>query len=639
MSGIVIFRSQDEPISQTNFKRSLDALSHQGLHRQNIWISENEKVGLGHTKLSIIDDLSGDQPLSDGERTRYIVANGEFYDLGSVKQQLKQQGYSFQTDSSSEIVLHLYDRLGTQCLDKLRGEFAFAIWDERNQLLFAARDRFGVKPLYYTVYNRTVYLASEVKALFAAGVPAHWDQESFFLTDSGVLPPNNTLFANIYQVPGGCFLIASDSGIQIHRYWDFNYPLIGDSSTQLTQEDYIEKLRHTLDEAIKIRLRSDISIGCYLSGGIDSSTVLGMASTHTSKPIQAFTISFDHATYNEEAIARETAQQIGADFHVVSLSNVELAEHFADAVCQGEMLTYNAHTPAKYLLSLATQNAGCNLVLIGEGSDETFGGYAHFCQDMLRQITAGQDEKTTRKLLEELKQNSKQISPALFVEGGAEALESVRQSLGFIPAWMERRVRLKIDGIYSDEFMAQFSQRDAYRIFLNHIDVIGQLKGRESVNQSMYLWCKTHLPVYVLRVMGESVIRYHGIEGRLPFLDRKVVELATQIPGELKIHKFTGKYILREAARPFLTDTVYAGKKHSLLAPPSTFDPQGAFFQLVQDTLRGSVMAAVPFYNQTKAIQLLDRIPEMDDIEKTALEVPLMKMLSACFLQERFGLA
>lgn len=638
MSGIVIFRSQEKPILETDLKRSLDALSHQGLDRQNIWISENQKVGLGYTKLSIIDDLSGDQPLSDWERTRYIVSNGEFYDLAQVQQQLKQQGYSFQTHASSEIVLHLYDQLGTQCLEKLRGEFAFAIWDERNQLLFAARDRFGIKPLYYTVYNQTVYLASEVKALFAAGVPAHWDRESFFLTDSGVLPPNNTLFSQIYQVPAGCFLIASDSGLQIHRYWDFNYPLIGDSSTQLTQEDYIQQLRHTLDEAIKIRLRSDVSIGCYLSGGIDSSTVLGMASTHTSKPIQAFTISFDHAAYNEEAVARETAQQMGADFHVVSISNADLAEHFADAVCQGEMLTYNAHTPAKYLLSRATQNAGCNVVLIGEGSDETFGGYGHFCQDMLRQMTAGQDEQTTRKLLEELKQNSKQISPGLFVEGGAEALESIRQSLGFIPAWMERRVRLKVDTIYSDEFMAQFSHRDAYRIFLNHIDVIGQLKGREAVNQSMYLWCKTHLPVYVLRVMGESVIRYHAIEGRLPFLDRKVVELATQIPGSLKIHQFTGKYILREAARPFLTDTVYSGKKHSLLAPPSTFDPKGAFFQLVQDTLRGSVMAAVPFYDRTKAIQLLDQIPDMDDSQKTAIEVPLMKMLSACFLQERFGL-
>jgi len=146
MSGIVVFCSQEEPISQTHLKRSLDALSHQGLNRQNIWISENQKVSLGYTKLSMIDDMGGEQPLSDGERTRYIVADGEFYDLGSVQQQLQQQGYSFQTHSSSEIVLHLYNQLGTQCLDKLRGEFAFAIWDERNQLLFAARDRFGVKP-------------------------------------------------------------------------------------------------------------------------------------------------------------------------------------------------------------------------------------------------------------------------------------------------------------------------------------------------------------------------------------------------------------------------------------------------------------------------------------------------------------
>jgi asparagine synthase (glutamine-hydrolysing) len=479
MSGIVVFRSQEQPISESGLKRALDTLSHRDLDGQNFWISEDRKVGLGHTKLSILDDLRGDQPISNRARTQHIISNGEFYDLAQAQEDLKQQGYSFQTNASSEIVLHLYDLLGTQCLDKLRGEFAFAIWDERNQLLFAARDRFGIKPLYYTIYNQTVYLASEVKALFAAGVPARWDHESFFLTDSGVLPPNNTLFANIYQVPAGYFLIASDSGVQLPRYWDFNYPLMGDSSTQLTLEEYIQQLRHTLDEAIQLRLRKDVPIGCYLSGGIDSSTILGMASTHTTKPIQAFTISFDHAAYNEEAVARETAQRMGADLHVISMSNSDLAEHFADAVCQGEMLTYNAHTPAKYLLGRATQASGCNVVLIGEGSDETFGGFGHFCQDMLRQITAGQDEETTQKLLEELKQNSKQISPALFEEGGAEALEGVRRSLGFTPAWMERRVRLKVNSVYSTEFMEQFFPRDAYRIFLNHIDVIGQLKGRD----------------------------------------------------------------------------------------------------------------------------------------------------------------
>ena len=628
MGGIIAAFSQEQPISSSALRQALDALSHHGTADQAILTTAEGKVGLGHTRLNRVERLRGKQPISNRQRTQHIITDGEFYGLDDVRQDLQKRGYSFQTQANSEIVLRLYGQFGTQCLEQLEGEFAFVIWDNSNQLLFVARDRFGIKPLYYTVHQQTLYVASEVKALFAAGIPARWDHESFYLTDSGVLPPKNTLFANIYQVPAGYFLVASASGLQLHRYWDFNYPKIGHESTQLS-----------LEESIQLRLRSDVPIGCYLSGGIDSSTLVGMASKHASgKPIQAFTASFDHAAYDEAAIAQETAQKMGADFHLISISNADLAEHFAESVCQGEMLTYNAHTAAKYLLSKATQAAGCDIVLIGEGSDETFGGYPHFCQDMLRQLTTNQDEQTTQALLEELQRNSKQISPALFATGGAEALEAIHRSLGFIPAWMERRVRLRMSSVFSDAFLAQFSQCDAYRMFLNHVDVIGQLQGREAVNQSMYLWCKTHLPVYVLRVMGESVIRRYGIEGRLPFLDRKVVELATQIPSELKIHKFTGKYILREAARPFLTDNVYLGKKHSLLAPPSTFDPKGVFFQLVQDTLRGAAMASVPFYDQTKVVRLLDQIAYMDDAQKTAIEVTLMKLLSACCLQERFGI-
>lgn len=638
MCGIVTFFAPDGIVSESRLRKAVTSLNHRGPDRQNVWVSDNCSVGLGHARLSIIDLNSGDQPIANQDGSLRIIANGEFYDYEGIQRQLKQWGYPLQTQSDSEIALHLYDRFGTQCLSHLRGEFAFIIWDERNQILFVARDRFGIKPLYYTVYQNTLFLASEVKALFAAGVPAAWDWESFWMLDSGVLPPNNTLFSNIYQVPPGHFMIASKSSFQLHRYWDLDYPKMATDEPKISSHEYVEELRETLDEAIRIRLRADVPVGCYLSGGLDSSALLGMASRHLTRPIQAFTLSFDRGIYDEAAIAAESAQHAGANLQVVPIRQSDLATHFADAVCQCEMLCYNAHTTAKYILSRAARDAGYKVVLTGEGADEIFGGYIHFCVDMLRHGTRGLEESRRRELLEELKQKNK-ISPGHFGAVETRELERLFDSLGFAPAWIERRVRLKSVPVYSEAFRHRFSRRDSYRFFLNHLDISGQLKGREPVNQSLYLWSKTHLPNYILRTLGDGVEMAHSLEGRLPFLDHKVVELVRRIPISLKINGLTEKYILREATKPFITETIYARQKHPFLVPPSSFQPQEPLHKLLQDTLRSSAMAAVPFYEHQAIIELLDRLPEMDEKQQAKMDVPLMKMMSACCLQDRFGLA
>ncbi|MCW5318428.1 asparagine synthase (glutamine-hydrolyzing) [Nostoc sp. KVJ3] len=640
MCGIVAFFSKKEAISESSLRLGIDCLKHRGPDGQKFWISPDRRVALGHTRLSIIDLQNGDQPIANQDETLHIIANGEFYDFERIQRDLKQWGYQLKTNSDTEIALHLYSEFGTQCLHHLRGEFAFIIWDERNDLLFAARDRFGIKPLYYSIYNNTLYLASEVKALFAAGVPGSWDHESFWQAECGIFAPDRTMFANVYQVPPGYFLLASRSGIQLHRYWDFDYPLINDSLPQYKAEDYIEQLRHTLDEAIQLRLRADVPVGFYLSGGLDSSTVLGMAAHHSSSPIQAFTLAFDHEAYNEEPLAREMAAHTGANLQTIPIRQSDLAEHFADSIWHCEMLCSNASTTAKYLLSQAARDAGYKVVLTGEGSDEIFGGYAHFRQDMLLQNQQGQDEQTVKLLLEELKLKNK-VSVGLLAENiSSQALNGVQRLLGFAPAWMQASSEgyLRSVPLYSPDFLAQFSHRDVYRMFFNQIDVQEQLKGREPVHQSLYLWSKTILPNYLLRMLGDGVEMAHSIEGRLPFLDHKVVELVCNMPVALKIRGLTEKYVLREAAKPFITDTMYNRQKHPFLAPPSTFKPNEPLQQLVQDTLRSSLMSSVPFYNHAAVINLLDQLPTMNESQRISIDLVLMKMLSACVLQERFGL-
>ena len=641
MCGIIALFSTQKQVSESSLKRGMETLNHRGPDGQNFWLSSNRKVGLGHTRLSIIDVRGGDQPISNLDETLHIIVNGEFYDFRRIQQDLKRWGYQLRTQSDSEIALHLYDKFGTECLQHLRGEFAFILWDKRNELLFAARDRFGIKPLYYSTYGDTLYLASEVKALFAAGVPASWDLESLFLANAGILAHNRTLFANVYQVPPGYFLLASHSGIKFERYWDFDYPRINDSQYYKSEEDYIEKLRDTLDEAIRLRLEADVPVGCYLSGGLDSSAVLGMAATKTSKPIQAFTLAFEQDAYNEEAIATEMAAHSQANLQIVPICPSDLVDNFADTVYKCEMICTNTSGTAKYLLSRAVREAGYKVVLTGEGSDEIFGGYAHFRQDMLLHNTAGQNEQTIQYLLEELKQNNKVSAGTLFSEGGqTKFLAGFKRLLGFTPAWMEISAmwHLKFLSIYSTDLINQSALHDIYDIFLNQMDMEGQLAQREPLHQSLYLWSKSMLPNNIFRMLGDGVEMANSLEARLPFLDHKVVELVCNMPAFLKIRGLTEKYVLREAARPFITDTVYNRQKHPFLAPPSTLKPNEALFQFIQDTLRSSDMASVPFYNQAAIIQLLEQIPDMNEKQRIGIDPILMKMVSACIIQKRFRL-
>jgi len=641
MCGIVALFSTQKPISESFLKLGLDCLKHRGPDGQKIWISPDGRVALGHRRLSIIDLITGDQPIANQDESLHIIANAEFYGFEQIQQDLKGYGYQFRTNSDTEIALHLYAQFGTQCLHHLRGEFAFIIWDQRNEVLFAARDRFGIKPLYYSVYNHTLYLASEVKALFAAGVPAYWDREHWWQDSWGVLGPDETLYANVNQVPPGYFLLASSAGIRLHRYWDFDYPRFDDSWTETTPDDYIQQLRSKLDEAIQLRLRADVPVGCYLSGGLDSSAVLGMAATHSSEPIQVFTIAFEDAVYDEATIALETAAYVGAQIQVIPLNQADLADNFADATWHCERLSINAHTTAKYLLSRAARDAGYKVVLTGEGADEIFGGYVHFRQDKVLYHQIGETEENIQLLLAELKRTNQVSAGFLVAENEVSPnLDTVQKLLGFIPSWMQALSQIHLLSLpyYSPESMIQLQNRDVYRLFFNQIDVKGQLQGREPVNQSLYLWSKTSLVNFLLRMLGDGVEMAHSIEGRLPFLDHQVVELVRNIPVNLKISGITEKYILREAARPFLTDTVYRRQKHPFLAPPSTLKPQAALQQLIQDTLRSASMSDVPFYNQAAIVRLLDKIPTLDASQRGIIDSVLLRMLSTCILQERFGL-
>ena len=391
MCGIVAMYSRRDPVSATTLERATHSLYHRGPDGQRIWISPDRKVGLGHARLSIIDLSTGDQPIaSEDERTRIIV-NGEFYGYEAIQRELEARGHHLRTRSDSEIALHLYEDFGTQCLQHLRGEFALVLWDQNRRRIFAARDRFGIKPLFYAWHRDTLYFASEVKALFAAGVPARWDEESVYHAVSFGAMQMRTLYDGVYQIPPGHFLLATEKHLQVNQYWDFDYPKAADAAPRRSDADYAAEFRYELEEAVRIRLRADVPVGVYLSGGLDSCSVLGLAAKHHPEPIRAFTLTFEQAAYDEGPIAKEMAARAGAEFNPIPICQQNLAENFADAIAQAETLCVNAHGVAKFLLSCAVRDAGYKVVITGEGSDEILGGYPHFRRDMLLYNREGQD--------------------------------------------------------------------------------------------------------------------------------------------------------------------------------------------------------------------------------------------------------
>ena len=640
MCGIVAMFSRSSPVSPALLERATRRLHHRGPDGQRHWISSDGLVALGHARLSIIDLTTGDQPIASEDGHKHIIVNGEFYDYEATQRELERTGHHLRTRSDSEIALHLYEDLGVQCLHKLRGEFAFVLWDENHRTLFAARDRFGIKPLFYAIYRETLYLASEVKALFEAGVPACWDTESVAQATEFGSHQVRTLFDGIFQVPPGHYLIATDRHIQLNQYWDFNYPPRDSAALHRSSAEYAEEFRHVLEEAVRLRLRADVPVGCYLSGGLDSCSVLGLAARHRSDPIRAFTLTFDRPDYDEEKEAREMASKVGAEFFPIRILQDDLADNFADAIYQSETFCFNAHGVAKYLLSRAVRDAGYKVVITGEGSDEILGGYAHFRRDMVLYNRDGQNPSEATALLEELERQNPVSRGLLLPHGAAKPLGNVKRILGFVPSWIETfsARAAKMLPLWHSDFVEQYGSRESYYSLLSGIDVRGQLSGRDPVHQSLYLWSKTLLPGYILNMLGDRMEMAHSVEGRVPFLDHEVVEALCSQPVHQKIHGMTEKYVLREAVRDVITETVYKRQKHPFLSPPATLNPKEKLSALVNDTLRGPVLASIPFFDQKKIVALLDSLNTLDEGARVAVDQVLMILVSACVLQERFGL-
>jgi asparagine synthase (glutamine-hydrolysing) len=632
MCGIVGTWKKKDTVQLDLMQKALQSLNHRGPDSSNIWVSYDKLVGLGHARLSIIGLDNGMQPVYNLENKIYAIVNGEFYDYAKIKERYQKSGYKFNTDTDSEIIIPLYLEYGTKMFDKLNGEFAFIIFDEKNQKMICARDRFGIKPLSYVYDKGNFYVASEIKALIALGVKAKWDEYNSSMIFQGVPLLSNSCFENIRQVRPGHFIEICNDKITDNEYWNFSYQ---DNFQEYSDEEYISLFREKLTQAIERRLVADVPVGFYLSGGIDSSAVLAL-SAKLKNNIQAFNISFDEKDFDEKGFAQDIANYTGVNLSSIKVTDQDITDSFSNAILHREGFVYQVNGVAKYLLSKHVFNSGYKVVLTGEGSDETLAGYPYFIEDMLNCLNTEERDS----LFSKLKSSREKVESAFLSKGNYnhENFKVVKLKLGYMPTvWkMNFDFGSSIKNLYSASFQKKTSNFNPMHLFLEDTP-ISNISNAHPVNKSAYLFCKSFLPEVVLSYLGDRMEMAHSIEGRLPFLDVELVEFVNKLPINLKIRGLREKYILYEAVKDLVPLNIYQRSKHIFSAPSTNNTSKKSPLKThIYDVIHSQDFSDLPFFDQTKTIKLFDLMGKMEKRDNMITEASFNLILSAYYLNKHF---
>ncbi|KAF7359931.1 Asparagine synthetase domain-containing protein [Mycena venus] len=609
------------PPSMGDLKRGLEAsleiIKYRGPDSRGTYVSPDARCGLGHVRLSIIDLPTGQQPLSDEDDSIYCVVTGEIYDHDRIRTEMESQGYSFKSKSDSELVVQLYKRDGFNLLFHLRGEFAFVLYDVKRRLQFVARDRFGIKPLYYTVSNGCIMFGSEMKTFMGLGWQAEWDVES--IVNNADFCDERTVFKGAKKLPAGYYAICRASGdIETQAYWDLSYSA-ATATPSSSIDTMISTVRNLLVDAVRLRLRADVPWAVYLSGGIDSSSVAGIATQFLREKdpnakLTTFTLAYvEDPSTDEFPLAARTAEYLGADLFKVEATEAKLVDMIEESIWHSEHLTTTFHGAGKLLLSKAVHAAGYKVVLSGEGSDEVFAGYWYFPLDYLRDpdpaaasLGVSLPSETDRRALSDayhaatcipqLSQNALSLQKS----DGPRHLLNISSPLAQIPLWNFDTT------MFRPEILEHTGTQGFVRCIEEGIDIRvrqNSVSGHwHSLNVSLYMIAKSLMGRTLLNILGDRNDMAHAVESRVPFLDHPLVEYVSNLPPSLKIMpieedqpgkwSLVEKWILRQAMEPFVTEEVYLRKKVPFNPPPSG-PPKVASDQLpLQKHLKARIIQA-----------------------------------------------
>jgi asparagine synthase (glutamine-hydrolysing) len=521
-------------------------------------------VALGSARLSIIDLAGGQQPIANEDETMWIVFNGEIFNYPELRKGLETRGHRFRTGADTEVLLHLYEEVGAECLSRLNGQFAFAIWDSRAQSLFLARDRLGIRPLFYTTANGALIFASEMKAILACpGVSREIDpvgMDEIFVFWSTL--PGRTVFRGIHDLPPAHYMLARGSTIDVRPYWQIDF--IDGEGNGKPPGEYLDEFRSLLVDATAVRLRADVPVGAYLSGGLDSSVVTAIARKHAPNRLDTFSIAFADPDFDESDFQLRMADHLGTRHEVIHVNDADIANIFPEMIWHTETPTMRTAPAPMFMLSKLVRDCGMKVVLTGEGADEFLGGYDIFKEDKVRRFWARHvDSKLRPALLRRLypeirglQRSSFRFVTDFFRQGLLET-----ESPGYSHA-IRWRNNSRTRRFFSDELLWLIAaERPDFVRYPSQFARWGPLE------RGQYLESTIFLSQYLLSTQGDRVAMAHSVEGRLPYLDYRIVEFCNRLPASLKLHVMTEKYLLRLLGRELLPSEIWRRRKRPYRAP------------------------------------------------------------------------
>jgi asparagine synthase (glutamine-hydrolysing) len=537
-------------VVKTEITAMAETLKHRGPDSMDTYIQEN--LALGFTRLSIIDLEGGMQPMFNEDKSLVLVCNGEIFNYIELRQDLEAKGHRFKSKSDVEVILHLFEEHGADFINRLNGQFAFVLYDFKKKQLLAARDHFGVIPFHYTIKDNLFIFASEVKAILEhSKVQAEPDLVALDQVFSfpGLISPR-TAFKHIRSLENGHYLLIHQDGkVEDVQYWDMIYPREADVTYDLSEKDYVDGLMERLERSIRLRLRADVDVGFYLSGGLDSSLITAMASRMTpGVPRHSFSIDFVEREISESLYQRMMVRHFRLKHHEKLFRFTDISERLPKVIYHCECPIKESYNTASMALSEAVRDMGMKVVLSGEGSDEFFAGYVGYRFDKMRRMK--KKEMTPDGRFED------QIRRQLW---GDENLFYEKNQFAF------KRSKRQI---FSKRVNAAYNEIDCLNHFVVNKD---RLADRHLVHQRSYLDYKLRLADHLISDHGDRMAMANSVEARYPFLDKDLLEFAATIPPDLKLNEFEEKYIIKQIADRLVPKEIIKREKFGFNAPGSPY--------------------------------------------------------------------
>lgn len=569
----------------------------------------DETIGLAHARLSIIDLAGGGQPIHNEDRTVWVIFNGEIFNYLELREPLERSGHRFYTRSDTEVIVHLYEEYGDDFILRLNGQFAIALWDARRKRLVLARDRVGIRPLFYTTAAERLLFASEMKSLLQhPDVGRRIDAAAIGQIFTYWAPLGETaVFEGIKSVPPGHVLVAEGGRQVLSRYWDWDFSR-ADARDATPAEDYAEQLRALLIDAVRLQLRSDVPVGAYLSGGLDSSVIVSIIKHFTDNKLRTFSLTFEDQEYDEAPYQQELVRYLETDHTTLRCNRLDIATQFPLALWHIETPILRTGPVPLMLLSQQVRAEGYKAVLTGEGSDEVFGGYDIFREAKVRRFWAAAPSSQGRRriigrlypYLKHSPTNDAAFAQRFFGQGMERRDKAY---FAHIPRWTTTQRTWQF---LSQDMRAVLAKWDPYAAIERQCP-----QGIERwipLGRDQYIEAHTLLTGYLLSSQGDRVAMANSVEGRVPFLDHRLIEFANTLPPKYKIRGLTEKYILKKAMEKWLPNSIRTRTKQPYRAPDSqSFFVGGKSPDYVEELFSESILRDRGYFDPAPVRKLYEK--------------------------------